>query len=228
MTVRPRGQSSDLLAEEDGHRGAVHTVPVGEGSTRAQPVPPAPVPAWLPRVPALGRCSVGRGSRASPCLTGGRTVASQCCHPPRSSSVVADSRPVEQRFPSRNRVPGRDKSRCNLLQLQVASAARAGAAGQSPRRDGAWGWVWKRKNLLENQPRGNGEASLVNGALQSRTPPSMTLRVSFQSPERVFRSAASAGSWEGPEGSCCSRIPELATGGTRWLHAPYTFILQKL
>lgn len=205
----------------------MHAVPAGESSAGARPVPPALVPAWPPRVPALGQCSVGRGSRASPCLAGSRMVASQRCHPPRQAEqwpipiLWSEGSPAEIECQVGIN-PG------NLLWLQAALAARAGAAGQSPRRDGAWGRDWKRKNLLENQPCSNGEASLTSGALQSRTPPATTLWVSFQSLERVLCSAASAGSWEGPEGASCSRIPGLAMGGTRRLCAPYMFILQKL
>lgn len=224
MTVRPRGQSSDLLAGEDGHRGTVHAV----GQARA-----------APELGRLHRCQCGRHVCCTGPVLGGQGQPSvplprrrqdggfPALPPSSPSRAVADSRPVERRFPCRNRVPGQDKSRCNLLRLQAAPAARAGAAGQSPRRDGAWGRDWKRKNLLENQPCSNGEASLTSGALQSRTPPSMTLRVSFQSPERGLCSAASAGSWEGPEGAGCSRISGLAMGGTRRLHALYVFILQK-
>lgn len=58
--------------------------------------------------------------RASPRLAGGRTVSSQRCPPPHSSGAVANSRPVEQRFPSRSRAPGWDKSRGNLLRSQAA------------------------------------------------------------------------------------------------------------
>lgn len=106
----------------------------GAGCARAPPVPPAPVPARPPRVLAPGRAGwAGAAGRGLPALP-----------PPRGSRAVADSRPVERRAPSRNRVPGRDKSRGHLLRSPVAPAAGAGAAGVAR--------AGKRKNLVENQP----------------------------------------------------------------------------
>lgn len=55
--MRPRGQSGDLLAAGTG-TGAAARCAGGEGSPMARPVPPAPVPTRLPRVPP--------GSRAVP------------------------------------------------------------------------------------------------------------------------------------------------------------------
>lgn len=128
VAVRPRGQSGDPLNWEDGHEAA-RTL-----CRRARAVPE------LSRC-RLHRCQPGRrvrlrrdgarragaaehpppgDGRASPRLAGGRTVSSQRCPPPHSSGAVADSRPVEQRFPGRSRAPVWDKSRGNLLRSQAA------------------------------------------------------------------------------------------------------------
>lgn len=87
---------------------------------------------------AAARCAGGEGSpTARPVLP--TPVPTRLPRVPASSRAVPDSHPVERRFSCGNRVPGRDKSRGNLWQSQVAPAAREGAAGQSPPCCGAWG-----------------------------------------------------------------------------------------